>query len=165
MSVVAAKVYTDRIDIAADSILVRGWSTQIANGFSKLNKINGMIIGGSGSAQELSLMWHYMETHKPAAPTEKDMLAFVIEFSKWKRDLTGDGSMENLYIMAYDGHLFQVERMFVVEVTDYCAVGAGEDYARTALYLGHTPKEAVRAACELCCFVAEPIVELSMTKG
>lgn len=164
MSVIAARVYKDKIVMAADSILVKGYSKQTNGDFTKINEDNGMIIGGSGAAQEQSLMWQYMATHKPASAREKDILEFIIEFSRWKRELTGDGSICNSYILAYDGWLFEIERMFVHEVKDYCSVGVGEDFANAALYLGHAPKEAVKVACELCCFVAEPIIECAMSR-
>ncbi len=164
MSVVAAKVYTDRIVMAADSIIVSGWSKNPNNKFVKLNEINKMIVGGCGSAEEQSLMWHYMNTHKPESATEKDILSFIIEFSKWKNDFVGNNQINNVYLIAYQGHLFQIENMFVSEIQEYAAIGAGEDYFNTALYLGHSPKEAVKVACDLCCFVSEPIIEFTMIK-
>lgn len=164
MSVIAARVYKDRIVMAADSIMVRGWSKSTTSSFSKLNEVNDMLIGGTGTTQELSLMWNFGATHKPASATEKNILEFIIEFSRWKRDLTGDGGIACDYLIAFGGHLFQTSDMFVREVLDYCAIGAGEDYSNAALYLGHSPAEAVKVACELCCFVAEPIVELSMER-
>ena len=163
MSVIAAKVYPEKIVMAADSILVRGWSKRNAN-FAKINEINGMIVGGTGTAQEQSMMWHYMATHKPASATEKSVLEFIIEFSRWKKDLTGDSSIYNTYLLAYDRQLFEIVNMFVHEITDFCAVGAGEDFSNAALYLGHTPAEAVKVACDLCCLVSEPIVEYSMPR-
>ena len=150
--------------MAADSILVKGWSKRTSN-FAKIASINGMIVGGTGYAQEISLMWHYMQTHKPASPSEKDVLTFIVEFSQWKQTTTGNSQLDNSYLLAYQGHLFEVERMFVHEVTDYIAVGAGEDFANAALFLGHSPKDAVKVACELSCYVAEPIVEYVMHKG
>jgi hypothetical protein len=54
--------------------------------------------------------------------------------------------------------------MFVHEVFDFISIGAGEDFANAALYLGHTPKEAVKVACELSCYVCEPIKEFQMSK-
>lgn len=163
MSVVAAKVYADRVTMAADSIMTKGWS-KTNNNFVKINEINDMIVGGCGLSQEVSLMWHYMTTHKPASATERDILDFIVEFSKWKRDLTGDGSVQNTYLIIFESHLFEIEHMFVFEIKDYVAVGAGEDFANTALHLGHTPKEAVKVACDLCCYVCEPIIEYSMSK-
>ena len=164
MSVVAAKVYKDKIVMAADSIVIRGWSKETSQDFVKINEINEMIVGCVGSAQEGSLMWHYMATHKPASATEKDILEFIVEFSRWKRKLIGDSSIENSYLIIYDGHLFHIEGMLVYEVKDYAAIGAGEDFSNAALYLEHSPKEAVKVACALSCYVAEPIIEYFMKR-
>lgn len=162
MSVIAAKVYNDKIIMAADSILCSGWSKR-NNNFAKIIELNGMIAGSTGTAQEASLMWHYMQTHKPASASEKDILEFVVEFSQWKSSIDGN-KVENSYLFAYKGHLFEINNMFVHEISDFAAVGAGEDYANAALYLGHSPREAVKVACELCCFVCEPIIEYTMQK-
>ena len=162
MSVVAAKVYDNRIVIAADSILVRYGMTK-ENNYSKLEYINGMIIGGSGYASESSLMYRFAQTHKPETPTEKDMLAFIIEFYNWKKDF-GNTDLHNQFLSAYEGHLFEVRHLFIREINDFMAIGAGEDFARAALYLGHTPREATEVACALSCYVSEPIKELVMEK-
>lgn len=161
MSVIAAKVYNDKVVVAADSILVKGWSKRNAN-FSKLACINNMIIGGTGTAQEMSMMWQYMKTHKPASPSEKDVLSFVIEFSEWKQKLTSNSSINNEYLLVYEGKLFEIEHMFVHEIKDYTAIGAGEDFSNAALFLCHSPREAVKVACELSCYVTEPIIQYEM---
>ena len=109
-------------------------------------------------------MWQYMATHKPASATEKDVLSFIVEFSQWKRNLIGNGNVDNTYLMAYDGHLFQIEEMLVYEVSEHSAVGAGQDFANAVLYLGNSPRDAVKVACELSCFVAEPIIEYAMQR-
>lgn len=163
MSVVCAKVYKDEIVLAADSILVRGWSSKTTeHTFSKLNKVNGIIIGSCGFAQEHSLMTHYMETHKPKNATTKAILDFMVEFTKWKKDYETSAEIKNCYIIAFDGKCFEVSCLFVTEIETYSAIGAGEDFAMAALYLGHSPKEAVKVACDLSCFVAEPIIEEKM---
>lgn len=164
MSVICVKVYKKEIVIAADSILVRGWSKETNHTFSKLNKINGIILGSCGLAQEHSLMVHYMETHKPKNATNKSILDFMVEFTKWKKDYESNVDIKNSYIIAFDGKCFDVNYLFVKEIETYAAIGAGEDFAMAALYLGHTPKEAVKVACELSCFVAEPIIEERMRK-
>lgn len=163
MSVVAARVYDNQIVIAADSILIKGESKRNAN-FSKLFEYNGMIIGGSGSAEELSLMRHYAQAHKPTAATEKAVLEFFIEFARWKNEMNLEMEIQSEYLLAYEGHLFEIESLFVHEVLDYVAIGAGEEFATAALYLKHTPKEAVKVACDLSCFVCEPITECIMRK-
>lgn len=163
MSVIAAKVYEKRITMAADAILVKG-SSKRNNNFAKIARINDMVVGGTGLAEELSLMWHYMATHKPAAATEKDILAFIVEFSQWKGNVGARGSIENSYLLVYEGHLYEIEHMFVHEIKDYVAIGAGEDFANAALYLGHTPSEAVKVACDLSCYVCEPITVFETEK-
>lgn len=107
MSVVAAKVYDNKVVIAADSIIVRGWSKRNTN-FSKIADINGMIVGGCGTAQEISLLWRYMQTHKPETASEKDVLEFIVEFARWKKDLIGNSSVDNDYLMVYNGVLFEI---------------------------------------------------------
>lgn len=161
MSVIAGKVYADKIVIAADSIVIRGWSKK--TNFSKLLQVNDMIIGGVGDATEFSLFIRFAQTHKPETANEKDILAFIVEFSKWKNDYKS-GTLENAYLLIFNKHLFSIEGIYVQEINEYEAFGAGEDYANAAMYLGHTPKEAVKAACELCCFVAEPIVEYEIER-
>lgn len=166
MSVVAVKVNDNSISIAADSILCK-WDQKKSNpkDFTKIAKINDMVIGGCGFAREISLIWHYMETHKPRSTEVKDILTFFVEFVKWKSEY-GDGSeMKNDYILVYSGHAYLCSELFIHEIHEYEAIGAGENFANAALYLGHTPREAVKVACDLSCFVSEPIVEFEMPKN
>lgn len=160
MSVVAARVHDRKIVVASDSIIMRGISKR--NNLTKLESINGMIVGGTGTAEELTYMWQYMNTHQPASSSERDILDFVIEFSRWKNDMVGSPVVENEYVMAYQGRLFMISLMYVKEIRDFVAIGAGEDFANVALYLGHTPEEAVEVACSLSCYVSGPVVRYEM---
>lgn len=163
MSVIAAKVYPDRIVMAADSIVVRGWQKSTKN-FQKIACINDMIVSSTGNASEVGAMWHFMGTHRPLGATEKDILDFIVEFSKWKNERGFGADVENGYLLAYRGHLFQILGLFVSEIHDFAADGAGIEYATAALHLGHTPQEAVKVACDLSCFVAEPVIEYTQFK-
>lgn len=166
MSVVCAKKYKDKIVMCADSIVVCGWSKTTNGDFSKMKNINGMILGGCGNADEMSVMWHYMRTHKPPDNTDKSVLEFIVEFSKWKNDMGMGSCLNNIYLLAYQGKLFRISGMFVHEVKDFCAIGAGEDFSNAVMHLGHTPREAVKVACELSCMVSEPILEeIMMLEG
>lgn len=156
MSVVCVKVSKGYIHFAADSIVVRGYTKQ--KDFTKLEKINGMIIGGVGYAEETNLLFMFARTHKPIEPTEKGLSDFIFEFYKWKNDLQKNFDSNNNYLIGVGGHCFYIENMFVKEVLTYQAIGAGMDYSLAALYLGKTAKDAVKVACELCCYVAEPII-------
>ena len=159
MSVVVAKVTNNKIYISADSITVQGW-TKVNSGtnHTKLIKYNNLIIGGCGRTEEISLIFHYIKTHMPQDCSEKAILDFIIEFKRWKNDLTGSSDVNNEYIIAYKGKCFGIQRMLVYEIIDYGAIGAGMDYALGALHQGASSKEAVKAACDLCAFVAEPIL-------
>lgn len=166
MSVVVVKVYKDKIEMASDSIIVQGWTklNNAQNKIVKMMKYNDMIIGGCGNVDEMSLFFHYMKTHIIENMDEKSVLDFAIEFRRWKNDLTGDNGLVNPYIIAYKGKAFAIEGMLVFPIDDYYAIGAGEDYALGALYMGAAPREAVKVACELCAFVAEPIVVESIPR-
>ena len=59
MSVVAVKVTKNKIIIGADSILVSGY-TQEKDKLAKLNKVNGMIVGDVGDAQEGALFYCFV---------------------------------------------------------------------------------------------------------
>lgn len=166
MSVVAVKVYTNKIEMSADSIIVCGSRKELFyNNWAKLNHINDMIIGTSGSCEEGALMWLYAKNHRPLAATERDIMEFIMEFAEWKKDRTGNCNLNNHYIIAYDSKAFYIENYLVIEVNKYSAIGAGADYALAALYLDKTAEEAVKVACDLSCFVSEPITTYVMEKG
>lgn len=166
MSVVAVKIYDDKVVIASDSILAHG-STDVQStvkNFTKMKSINNMIIAGCGYAQELGMMWHFAENHILTNASEKDVLNFMVEFSEFKGKFGGGYNIQNSYIIVFDAHAYLVEGTFAYEIKEYCAIGAGEKYAIAALHLGHSPQEAVKVACDLSCYVAEPIIDMVQYK-
>lgn len=168
MSVVAVRKNerTKTIEISADSIVVY-WQTNINNNvnegsskknFSKLFSINGMIIGCVGDCEDGALMSIFGETHKPKLPDIESVTKFIVEFHKYKRELSGGGSqVTSEFIIVYQSKIFYCMDLLVMEIPEYTAIGAGMDYALTALHLGHDTKEAVKVACDLCVWVSEPI--------
>lgn len=165
MSVVAVKLYADEIEMSADSIVVCGSRKELFYGHNtKINQINDMIIGTSGTCEESSLMWLYAKNHRPAAATERDVLDFIMEFADWKRSRTGNSNIDNHYLLAFGGKAFHIQNYLVLEVDKYSAIGAGADYALAALYLEKSAPEAVKVACDLSCFVSEPIKTYTMKR-
>lgn len=158
MSVVAIKVTPTGIEIAADSIAVR-WITQQTK-FVKLIQGDAVTIGGAGSAREIELMRLYAGNHKPAAATVEGILDFFGEFEGYCRDRIKNDlyKVENLWLLAFGGKAFHFESWGVYEVMDYEAIGAGMDYALTALHLGKTAVEAVEVACDLSIYCERPVV-------
>lgn len=161
MSVVAARIYEDRIEVAADTICVRGSSkmNSAEKKHTKLFRFQDLVVGGVGMSEEISLFQRFMKNHTIKDLNEDGVLDFLIEFKKWKKDLVGDADIENRYIIASKGKCFSTNKLFVFRVNDYYAIGAGDDFARGAMYMGATPEEAVKVACDLCVYVSEPIVK------
>lgn len=166
MSVVACRVLNDRIEIAADSITVRGWSqTRNENyKYAKLTQINGITLGGVGKSEESALMQIFLETHTPKSATRDDLITLLSEFANWKRVRINNGALDNDFIFVVDGRAFVTINYLVQEVSTYAAVGAGADYALAALYLGHSPEKAVETACELSIYCEKPIVKFVVKK-
>ena len=165
MSCVAVKITEDKIEFAADSIAVIN-STNISKavGARKLEKINDMIIGGSGYVSEIESLFVYAESHQPFDKSIRAMREFFYEFSTWKQSKGQKFDTDSDFIIAYKGKVFSLFGSALTEIKQYSAIGAGYQYALAALYLGHTAKEAVKVSCVLDCFVAEPIVNICMDK-
>jgi ATP-dependent protease HslVU (ClpYQ) peptidase subunit len=157
MSVVAVRVLDEGYRIAADSIVVRGWSRRKDSKFAKLNEVNGLILGSVGSCEEGGLFYLYLKSHRPS-PAEDSVLECVSEFAKWKHAKTGDASIHNEFFLGFDRHVFWICGYHVGRVHNFHAIGAGDDFATAALHLGHSPVEAVRTAIELSAMCEGPII-------
>lgn len=162
MSVVAVKVESDRIRIAADSILIK--EDLKKTNFKKLHKFKDIIVAGCGSAEELSLFFKFAEEFSPASCDIDGIRQYMRTFSDVLEDYYNDRKINNDYIIIYKEHVYEVEGMFVQEITDYTAIGEGEAYALAALYLDHDVVDAVKAACKFSCFVSEPILTVEVKK-
>lgn len=165
MSVVACKVHPDRIELAADSILVSGWSQRTDGKMTKLAKVRDVVVGSSGLASDVGLMQLYLRTTRPKFADVDCVLEFVGEFADWKRKRTGDATNQNQYILAFDGKAFVTQEYFVDEVENYYAIGAGQDFATAALYLGRSAVAAVQAAVALSPYCEFPIVTQTVRKA
>ena len=163
MSVVAVKVTKNKITIGADSILVSGW-TQEKDKLAKLNKANGMIIGDVGDAEEGALFLLFCKTRKPRESSVDALVEFMSEFQDWMNNKTGESKLSNQYIVIIEKKAFMIEGFFIKEVTDYTAIGAGMDFALSALYLGNSVKESIKAACHLSVYCEGPINIIEVEK-
>ena len=163
MSVVAVKVNKGKIIIGADSILVSGW-TQEKDKLAKLNKINGMVIGDVGDAQEGALFLMFCKTRKPREASVDALVEFMSEFQDWMNNKIGESKLDNQYVIVFDGKAFVMEGFFIKEVTDYTAIGAGMDFALSALYLGNSVEESIKAACHLSVYCEEPVNIIEIKK-
>lgn len=166
MSIVAVKIYEDRIAIASDSITVRGWTqSKSRNSHSKLVCINNLYIGSAGLAEESSLLQVFCSTRRPEQATESAIINFFSEFSDWKCKKIGNASVTNDWILVMEDKVFLIEGFFVQEVFDFAAIGAGMDFALATLHLGHDVKKAVEIACELSVYCELPVKVFDIKKG
>ena len=162
MSVIAAKVTDSYISLASDSIMIKGEQKRIGE-FRKLRCVQpGLICGGCGDVEELTLFFAFMNEHKPTSTTIKAVTDLLNDFRQYKFIYTNNDVINNCYLIAFNNYLYESDGMFVREVTTYTAIGEGEDFALAALHLGHSAEEAVKVACDLCVSVAEPIVKFKM---
>lgn len=161
MSVVAARRYPDRIVFAADSIRVSGTlrenSRITGSERGKLFEVNQLVIGAVGLVMELSFMQIFARNHKPAAPTVEAVLDFIVEFYSWSASKDNSFAKRNEYLIGIEGEVFRVCDSYLVErINEFSAIGAGEHFALTAMYLDKTPEEAVNIANELCLYCSGP---------
>ena len=165
MSVVAVKIMDKCITMAADSIIIHGEADKTPIGKGKIFDVNNMIIGTSGYASEGIYLSLFAENHAPLDATERAFAEFMAEFSNWKnKEYNASPTIENSYLIIFKSKCFYVSGGYIAEVNDYFAIGYGHQFAEAALYLGHQPEEAVKTACALCCYVAEPIVSKTVRK-
>jgi len=157
MSVVACRVYKDRIEISADSIIMRG-DTQEKRKDAKIYQCNDITFGAAGVCKDSVIFNMYCKTRKPEDSTEEAILTFYHEFTNWKKDKTdGDSSIDSVFILIFKNKAFVIEDYYIKEIDDYCAIGAGMDYALSALYLGYNTIKACEVACELSTMCEAPI--------
>lgn len=160
MSVIATRVYADRIEIAADSQITFGATMQTDETVKLFTTDTGITVGGVGTMQELALFKIFLKTHFPAAATEDALIDFIHEFRQW---LAENAEIlpevdDNEYHFLFEGKAFSIHRYNIREIMEFDAVGAGMDYALAALYLGRSPAEAVKVACDLNIFCSLPVV-------
>lgn len=165
MTVVAARKTPEAIIFAADTLISDGFSKGTSSDliFAKLFEQNGMVIGTTGDCFEGTLMELFSRNHKPDSATRLGVIDFLVEFREWTRKKESGYSPKNGFLIAFGNKLFSVfQGLEVYEVQEFDAIGAGKDFAKAALHLGHTPREAVGVACKLSLYCSEPITEITV---
>lgn len=156
MSVVAVKINKNKIELCSDSF-VGGQYEQSKIAFVKSFQINGLTIGGVGTATEISLLKIFSENHTPKTSDEDSVINFFVEFSEWCKKKDVNFRVENDWILIYKNKVFFISGLWVREIKDYCSIGAGKFFSDAVLYLGNSAEEAVNVACELSPWCEKPI--------
>ena len=74
-----------------------------------------------------------------------------------EKEKIDDDKIENSYIFVYKGKSYSFYDYHVLEIKDFHAIGAGYQYATTALYLNHTVGEAIKISCDLSVYCEMPV--------
>lgn len=158
MSVVAVKVEKDKIVIGSDTQVTSG-SDKENHSSGKLVMIDDMYIGAAGQASELQLYAQFCRNHKPLSLSERDFLDHIFEFNRWVLEKKSDYKPYNIYLIIYQGEAiaFDNENFYYKKITGYYTIGSGQRYAKAALSLGHTIKEALETATKHDLYCSEPI--------
>ncbi len=166
MSVVAVRKEGSKITIGADSIRISGWGTQEKDKLAKLFRVSKeLIVGTVGDAAIHSLFREFLNNHLPKTNTEYGWTTLIGEFSSYLNDLKNAPKLENsAFIVVNKNKVFFIASYFVREINDYYAIGAGMDYALSALYMGASVKEAIETACHLSIFCEKPANVIEVKK-
>lgn len=160
MSVVAVRKTEEYIEIASDSIRVHGYHVQEKCKDAKLFKIDDKLtLGAVGDARDGEMFRIFLRSHSPAENTKVAVVDLMVEFMEWIKSKDSNiAQIESEFLLVYEGSIYRATgQLFVCEIEDYCAIGAGEEFALAALYLGKDVKEAVRCACHFSIYCEEPI--------
>lgn len=165
MSVVALKVYKDKIVIGADSQSTSYWHNK--NSTNKIYKIaDDFVIGGVGYTSHNQMMSLFCETNKPADCRKRDILEFIVQFNEWMKKKDSDFQPYNDFLMVFCDKAFWITSdLLVQEIKDYCAIGSGLEYAKAGLYLGKSVKDSIKIACDLTIYCGEPIEVYEVKTG
>lgn len=160
MTVLAVKNYKDKIEIAADSGIFRGFGRKEEN-LEKIIEINDIIFASTGLVSESIFLKLFASTRKPESNNKLDILRFFVEFKQWQKntlDISFNNKvLNNNYFFYFDGKIFHFEGdgyIREIKVNEFASDGAGFQEAKTALYLGHSPKEAVDICIKVNCWAA-----------
>jgi ATP-dependent protease HslVU (ClpYQ) peptidase subunit len=164
MSIVAVKFEQDYITIAADSGDIWGDTVTVDPG-NKLWKITPLLfVGAVGPSSVGTMMKHYLTAHIPQDNTETEWLKFAKDFRRYCIEHGLDSTVAS-FLVVYDGLVWRINGMHVVEIKTFDAIGAGRPYALAALQLGHDVEDAVNVACDLCIqCVGFPVAALVMAR-
>lgn len=175
MTVIACKITKGLIEIASDTQSTWGHnkydkqnqSDKQLHCYGKLFKVNGMIIGGSGTTSHIAMMQIFCKTHKPKDATRDSVLDWLIEFTEWvkkKSDIAAkDLSLHG--IMVYENTVFRFFDWVEVEVIDgFTAVGSGMFLALGALEAGAEVKAVIKVAIKYDLYCGGTVKYMSVKK-
>lgn len=153
MTVIAAKVFNDKIEMSCDSAGTRGWHSR--NNFmpSKVIKGQDFLVGLCGSATLITFLHMFSKNHPIGDGEEAAVIDWIVEFLEFIKKKTGswhNTKNSDQLIIAHKSGLYTIENWAPIKVKDWHAIGSGFEYAESAFYLGHNTEKAVEVANNFC---------------
>jgi len=150
MSVVVVRRYENEIVLASDRQITYGKQKTLCD--SKFFQVGDVIVGFTGASYESMLFRNYLSDRlnnddldlEDAYDWNEAIFEFQTVISSKKKDF----ECTNSHILIQNNRIFYSTGSFVQEVMEYMAIGSGSQVALGVLYLGGTPSDAVKAACE-----------------
>lgn len=165
MSVVAIKVYDDKIVIGADTQSTR--ANKIKLNSTKLLKVNdNLTFGHCGNLRDTELFYAFAKENNINEHNQvTDIYDFLLKYKQYLYSKIGTYEEIGEFIIVNNGKAFRsINNIQVEEITDFDAIGSGDDIALTALYLGKTVEEAIEITTKLDLYCALPMLVFTINK-
>jgi len=134
--------------------------------YCKLQHINDIYFWHSGRLEDALVFKEYCKTNNPKWDRLDDIESFILWFYKYSKERNSTFNVNNerqiQIIIVYKEKIYFVMNYLIAEVSDYASIWSWMFYAKTAMYLWNTAKQAVMVAKEFAWWVWWKVVELKI---
>ena len=172
MTVLVAQNLKDKIILASDTGVFQGINkTHHANhkNLGKIRNINSIIFSGCGYLKDTINFELFCSLRKPESDSVLSIQRFFVDFNKWLIEnnlLKNNEKIDSNFFICYNKKLFHYLEECVYEIpeNEFQTDGAGKFEAYMAMFLGKTPKEAIKATIEMNIWTSGEIQEIIIKK-
>lgn len=177
MSIIATKVYPNKIIIGADSALTTLTNMQTNEEEAKLCCVKGVVVGFTGISEHFTLFRYFLETVEAdltKVETFVDVMELYMGFCAMTKELdvpirgTDEsgftGPADNIHLVI-NKRAWNIMGYNITEITDYDAIGSGTQYALSLLDEGFTVAAAIRGAARRDIYCNLPAYIYTVPKG
>jgi ATP-dependent protease HslVU (ClpYQ) peptidase subunit len=149
VTVIAAKVYDDKIVMSCDSMATRGYHHRKSGFPEKIIEGQDFLAGVCGDASVMSLLMMFAKNHPIGEGGVARVVEWCAEFLEFAKNKTDSWGGDASLVLAHRTGLFIIDGWIPLAVKDWCAHGSGYQHAEAALYLGHDTEKAVDVAVNM----------------
>lgn len=171
MTAIAVRIYEEKIEISADSMISFSWWDKVEKSgwasikdFSKLYQVNDMVVWFSWSVEDALVISEWMKTNLPKGSTIDYIESYILSVYAHLKSRNTARVPKLQLILIYNDKVFYAWDYLIYEVWEYEAIGSWMHYCRTAMYLWCDTKKAVSVACEFAWGVGGDIKRIVIDK-